>query len=755
MLMRTPASVRQFLAAMACVASPVMGQLPTTRLDAVFPPGLQAGSETTVALTGLDLAEVDRLIFSDAGLSAVHGEGLNFKVTASAGIQPGLYEVRAAGRYGISASRLFAVGTLPELLESGAHDTPEKALLLTLPITVNGTTGTDAADYFRFAASKGQRFLLSCAAERIDSPLNTVLTLFDPAGRELSTAHRTHSGDAIIELTAPQDGEFVVKIHDMVWQGGADHVYRLTAAPVTVGADGEDPALPLSGAVCDWMPQQPVTALKEAAPKATAAHQLVLPSVVAAAPGSQDWFEFTGSKDRKVMIDVLSHRLGHPSDWMLQVFKITRDAAGQEKSERIAEFDDTAAPAGAESLTLGSRDPSGSLVCEENTVYRLQLTDRFHAKKPWQLVVRDPQPGFSVVAFSESPATKGPALHRWSPLLRRGGSSLVQVAVLRRDGFDAPVTLRMEGLPEGVSAGEVTLPKGVSTASLVVRAAPGAKAWNGRIRLTGTSGETVVAAREAIPRWTVGNRATERVSLRLSSEGCVLAVTEAEAAPLLVEPAEQKIYESSLAGSIEVPVKFTRDASLKGFKGEWEAVLMGMPGLRQAPVVKPAADASEAKLVLDLKTKDGNAFTPGNWTIHASARGIILWQPNDKDPVRELAESAYSAPIQLHIEPSPVRLTGPATLTLAPGGKVEMPLKLERRYGFTGAVTIELAVPSGIKGITATALTAAPEHAEAKLVIEAAADAPLGSHACTLQAKCEWNGETLPWSIPVNLEVKP
>ncbi len=86
MLMRTPASVRQFLAAMACVASPVMGQLPTTRLDAVFPPGLQAGSETTVALTGLDLAEVDRLIFSDAGLSAVHGEGLNFKITASAGM---------------------------------------------------------------------------------------------------------------------------------------------------------------------------------------------------------------------------------------------------------------------------------------------------------------------------------------------------------------------------------------------------------------------------------------------------------------------------------------------------------------------------------------------------------------------------------------------------------------------------------------------------------------------------------------------
>ena len=755
MSMRTPASVRQLLAAMACLSSPVMGQLPTTRLDAVFPPGLVAGSETTVALTGLDLEEVDRLIFSDAGLSAVHGEGLNFKVTASAGIQPGLFEVRAAGRYGISASRLFAVGTLPELVESGLHDTPEKAQLLTLPITVNGTTGTDAADFFRFTATKGQRLLLSCAAERIDSPLNAVLTLFDPAGRELHSAHRTVSGDAIIDFTAPQDGGFILKLHDMVWQGGAHHVYRLTISPAEEEPGAEVPAVPLSGAVCDWMPPHPLTTFKAPAPTPTAAHQLVVPTVVAAAPGSQDWFEFSGTKDRKVMIDVLSHRLGHPSDWVLQIFKITRDAAGQEKSERIAEFDDTAPPPGAEFLALGSRDPSGSLVCAENTIYRLQLTDRFQSNQPWRLVLRDPSPGFSVVAFSESPATKGPALHRWSPLLRRGGSSLVQVAVLRRDGFEAPVTLRMEGLPEGVSAGEVFLPKGVSTASLIVRAAPGAKAWNGRIRLIGSSGASVVAAREAIPRWTVGNRAAERVSLRLSSEGCVLAVTDAEAAPLLVEPAEQKVYQSSLAGSIEVPVKFTRDTSLKGFKGEWEAVLMGLPGLRQAPIVKPAADASEAKLVLDLKATDGNIFTPGHWTIQAKARGIIRWQLNEKDPVRELAESAYSAPIRLHIEPSPVRLTGPATLTVAPGAKVDLPLKLERRYGFAGAVTIALAVPSGIKGITAAALTTAPEIAEAKLVIEAAADAPLGLQTCTLQAKCEWNGETLPWSIPLNLEIKP
>ncbi len=755
MLKRPSHPARRVLAAMALVISPGFGQLPTARLDAIFPPGLKSGTEAVMALSGSDLEEVNRLVFNDAGLSAVHEEGLKFKVTASAGMPPGLYEVRAAGRYGISASRLMAVGTLPEISDPDTNSGPDKALVIQLPVIINGTAGTETADYFRFTATKGQEVILSCAAERIDSPLNAVLTLFNPEGREIESAHRTNSGDPVINFTAPGDGEFILKLHDVVWQGGTNRVYRLTAALPDTASPGADLPVPLSGAVCDWMSATPTVEFQEPASGADSAHRLELPAVVAAAPGSRDWFEFTGSKDRKVMIDVLSHRLGQPTDWVLQVFRITRDADGNEKSERIAEFDDTAAPPGAEQLLLRSRDPSGSLVCEENTVYRLQLTDRFEAAKPWRLVLRDPEPGFSVIAFSQSPANKGPALLRWSPLLRRGGSSLIQVAVLRRDSFDSPVTLRMEGLPEGVSAGEVTLPGGVSTAAMIVRATPDAKTWSGRIHLKGTSGTTVVEAREAIPRWTVGNTGAERSSLRLSSEGCVLAVTETEVAPLSVSPAEEKIYEMSLGGSIEVPVKFTRDASLKGFKGEWEAVLTGMPGLRNAPVVKPAADATEARLVLDLKAKDGNAFMPGDWTVHASASGIINWQPVEKDPIRELTDTAYSAPIRVHIEPSPVLLTAPGGLAVAPGAKVEVMLSLERRYGFAEAVTLELEDPPGIKGFTAAPLTAPPEMTEAKWVIEAAADTPPGPYVCTVKAKCQWNGEILPWSIPLNLEVKP
>jgi hypothetical protein len=147
--------------------------LPTARLDGVFPAGVRAGTEVEVVLTGVDLDEADRLMFSDGGLSAVRVEGMKFKVTASAGMAPGLYEVRAAGKYGISASRLFAVGAIGEVVETGDNGSVEKAMVVPVPVTVNGTTGADSADYFRFKAGKGQRLVVSCAAERIDSQLAT------------------------------------------------------------------------------------------------------------------------------------------------------------------------------------------------------------------------------------------------------------------------------------------------------------------------------------------------------------------------------------------------------------------------------------------------------------------------------------------------------------------------------------------------------------------------------------------------------
>lgn len=736
------------------MAAPAVAQLPTARLDAVFPPGLRAGSEVEVTLQGVDLDDVKELLFSHPGLTAVHGEGAKFKVTAAANVPPGTHEVRVKGRYGISSSRLIAVGSLTESVDPGTNDTTENAFVITPPVTVNGIVAADAADYFRFNAAKGQRVIISCAAQRIDSPLHATLSVSDAAGIEFARVHHTLDRDPMLDFTAPADGALTIKLHDVVWKGGPASVYRLT---ITGTPDDSlmIAAIPLTGAVCDWMLSAPFTEETEPNNTPETAQKLTLPAAVNARCDDADWFEFTGKKGRKVMLDILSHRLGQPSDVFVRVQKITRDASGKETSQQVAEFDDTSAPPGTEPFRLGARDPSGSIVCDGDAVYRVFAGDRFNTHSQYRLLLRDPNPGFSLVAVAQSPAASGKSVMRWSPLLRRNGSAMVSVAVLRRDGFDAPVALRVDGLPPGVSAAETTVPPGVAAASLVLRAAPDVKPWTGRIKITGQSGGATFTAREATPRWSVDDTGKERPDMRLSTDGFVLAVTDVQAAPLAITPAESKIYETSLAGSIEVPVKFARDASNKGFKGEWEASLFGLPGLRQPQIVKPGGNAAEAKLVLNLTKKDGNVFTAGTWNFYATARGTIQWQPEAKTPVRELLDAAFSSPMQVKIAPSPVSISVSPEIAAMRGGKTELPVKIERRYGFAGNVDLSLVVAEGVKGLTAAKVQAAAGAAEAKLTIECAADAAPGKYACRIASKCQWNGEELTSGADLTVEVKP
>jgi hypothetical protein len=736
------------LAALGAATLPLAAQLPTARLDTIFPQGLRAGTETEVTIAGADLDAVDRLLFSDPGLSAVPVEGLKFKVTASAGMAPGVHEIRAAGRYGISASKLFVVGSFPEVSEAAPNASPATATEVALPVTINGTTGPDAADHFRFKASAGQRMLLSCAAERIDSPLNAVIAVADAAGRELLTAHRNDGDDASIDFTAPVDGDYTARVHDMAW-GAAP--YRLTIAAPEESAAAPVTSFPLAGAVVRPS-EAPLTALPAPARDSASAHKVALPAHLAGS-AETEWIEFTPDQARRVSLDLLSHRLGAPSDFVIRLLKVARDAKGAETMEQLAILEDSAAPPGTEPLALGSRDPSGEFACEAGTTYRLQIIDRFRAGRTWRLALRDPQPGFALVAFSLGPQTRGPAIHRWSPLLRKGASSCVSVAVIRYDGFADPIQLRVEGLPEGVSAPELTVPPGVGQAAVVVRASAAATTWNGRIRIMGSAGSVTAVAAEAVPRWNVGNTAAERVEMRLSTDGFPLAVLDSEAPPLTIEPAEEKVYETAIGGAVEIPVKFTRDAALKGIKGEWEAVLTGLPGLRQAPVVKPPGDAAEAKLVLDVKNKDGNAFSPGTWTVHASARATLQWQPGgEKAPVRELADAIYSAPIKVRIDASPVSLTLPESIAIAPGATIEIPVRAERRFGFADAITLQLAAPTGT---SCEAVTIPKEATEGKLILKAAPDAPHGPHKTTVNAKCPWNGVEVPWALPITVEVKP
>lgn len=199
-------------------------QLPLARLAAVFPPGGAIGSVVEVVVEGADLDHLTELRFSHPGLAAARaGEG-KFQVAIGTNVPPGTHEVRAAGRFGISTARAFQVGRSAEQIEPDGNNTAATAAELRLGSVMNGRTSGNHYDFFKFSAARGQRLRLDCLAGELDSKMQPSLVVSDLQGREW--AHARQGGPLI--FTAPHAGEYLLRIHDVLFRGGSGFFYRLS-----------------------------------------------------------------------------------------------------------------------------------------------------------------------------------------------------------------------------------------------------------------------------------------------------------------------------------------------------------------------------------------------------------------------------------------------------------------------------------------------------------------------------------------------
>lgn len=242
--------------AIACAINPAFAQLPTTQLTSIFPPGGKQGTSLEVTVAGADMDDLDKLVFNHPGLSAEPKKTPateleptprpvpnQFTVKIASGVPPGIYEVRAAGRFGLSNPRSFAVGTLNELLDGGGNNAPEKAIEVAVGSTVNGKVEANNYDFFRIKLAAGQRALIDVAAARLDSRLDGTLVLLDEHGNELSRAKDGVGTDPVLDFTAPAAGAYTIKLYDAVYGGGDNYFYRLTVS----GAPLVDFVFPPSG----------------------------------------------------------------------------------------------------------------------------------------------------------------------------------------------------------------------------------------------------------------------------------------------------------------------------------------------------------------------------------------------------------------------------------------------------------------------------------------------------------------------------
>jgi hypothetical protein len=193
-----------------------MGELPY--ITGIFPLGARAGAATTVKLTGWNLP-ADTLTMLDKDMT------------------PGIHPISVCKGDMISNTLPFAVDTLPECLEREPNDSTQTAQVVTLPVIVNGRIDRPGDwDVFRFEGRAGQEIIAEVNARRLESPLDSVLELFDAAGTRLAfnddhedKSHDliTHHADSLIRFTLPADGTYYVRLGDAQRHGGPEYAYRL------------------------------------------------------------------------------------------------------------------------------------------------------------------------------------------------------------------------------------------------------------------------------------------------------------------------------------------------------------------------------------------------------------------------------------------------------------------------------------------------------------------------------------------------
>ncbi|MCI0682836.1 MAG: PPC domain-containing protein [Gemmataceae bacterium] len=229
-------------------------QWPVPRLTALTPAGGKAGTAFEVGFAGSDVEEPQSLAFSHPGIKGVAivpplpkpdpkakpdpkkpapkaPPITKFAVTIDKAVPPGFYDVRLVNAKGISNPRIFVVGELNEVAEKEPNNDVDQAQKVDLGTTITGNTGggTDV-DYTVFAGKKGQRILITCLANSIDSRLEPEMKLLDTAGKQLAYGRAQPDQDGVLDAILPADGDYILRLNHFTYIQpfpAGEYFYRL------------------------------------------------------------------------------------------------------------------------------------------------------------------------------------------------------------------------------------------------------------------------------------------------------------------------------------------------------------------------------------------------------------------------------------------------------------------------------------------------------------------------------------------------
>ena len=279
--------------------------------------------------------------------------------------------------------------------------------------------------------------------------------------------------DPVLFFDVPKDGVYTLAIQDSLFRGRDDFVYRITIAESPLVTS----VFPLEDRLQN-LPETTESGLNDNFNRAGTFRQPIIINGRIADENDVDVFAFVGRKGERIVLDVTARSLGSPLDAMLELFSADK--------KLIASNDDRADSRGPNiGLQTHHADPYLNVELPADGRYYVRLydvTQRGGEAFAYRLRISPPQPDFAV--FCEP-----------SSLVLRGNTpQTLKVHLIRKDGFDGTVRLRLANggvfqIEDGLIA------DGANEAVLSLRALP---RYQGAIREVALEAVATIGGREVV-----------------------------------------------------------------------------------------------------------------------------------------------------------------------------------------------------------------------------------------------------------------
>ncbi len=549
-----------------------LAQLPTPRLDAIFPPVLQRGAATHLRVTaGQDLDQPQRWLFSDPRL---HGEPIladgddpyalepavvpdQLIVSVADDMTLGVVHVWLGSRFGISNPRPLLVVDRPVAVDLKATADPESAPEWPLEQWLVGQCTPQAVDHWRLPADRTAQLQVRAHVAQLDSQLSPVLEVVTDDGRLIATQRGGRGSDVSLTVPVTPAEPLVLRIRDNTYLGGAMFAYALRADWLPESADESNLAAEVN-------PVDQAGSHFGEAKRGSIDRPWEVPAVVRGSFGGPDQIEelhWISPEAGTLVFDLVSDRAGELADPLMMVQLGRQDEAGGWSWHDDKIVDDLEPL--PELLGLRRhRDPRVVIEAAAGQRYRVRLRNNQSlpagSEPSYWLEARYPRRDLQVHAWIDLAAEQRVPQAPHGIGLRRGQRFALRVFLDPQDGFFAPISTEVElapgqyrmpvrvepsrypvrividALPPGIVSHGLELTDTQRIGTLILEADADAESWSGPVQLRAEYGPAERPWRLPISAWQIRWGAAPRTGPATLTEldHIGLAVLGQETAPI-------------------------------------------------------------------------------------------------------------------------------------------------------------------------------------------------------------------------------